>query len=400
MFAFAAIAMILAMPASAMEGSVISAGTTKATISVGVQTQIAASVASLDSDATVVSTTHGTHGNASASSTQQAQTTGGVDSIIRTQLEGMDAQIQDGSLIIACESDLAKLHTMGDVNMDGVINMTDLDIMSAHYNMTSSVESTDGDLNSDGSVNFTDLLKLAQNYGKRLCTLPAGTACVASLRADINDDGITNMADLQILTPQYNTSGTGLSADFTADGQVNFADLLILAQEYGKIQCSIGGPTTPTDTGTTTTPTTTTPTTTTSGNAPQTSTGGTSGGVGGGEVLGTSFSGVCGKYLDGFVMKNRSNKLDDVVKVQLFLRQKEDAASVVVNGVYDTATRSAVDAFQTKYTSEVLQPWADAGLLSPVAPTTNVYLTTQRMINKIMCPALVLPMPTLVPASF
>lgn len=399
MFAFAAIAMILAMPASAMEGGMISAGTVKATITTGVQTQLNASVASVDSEVTV-STTHGTHSNASAASAQQAQPAGGVNSIIRTQLEGMEEQIQDGSLIIACESDLAALHTMGDVNMDGVINMTDLDIMSAHYNMTSNVESTDGDLNSDGSVNFTDLLKLAQNYGKRVCTLPTGTPCVASLRADINGDGITNMADLQILTPQYNTSGTGLSADFTADGQVNFADLLILAQEYGKLQCSIGGPTTPTDTGTSTTPTTTTPTTTTSGNAPQTSTGGTSGGVGGGgEVLGTSFAGTCGKYLDGFVMKNRTNKLDDVVKVQIFLREKEGAATVAVNGVYDTATRSAVDAFQTKYTSEVLKPWADAGLLSPVAPTTNVYLTTQRMINKIMCPVLVLPMPTLVPAS-
>lgn len=401
MIAFAAIAMIFALPVSAMEGSIVTVGAAKATITTGEHVQLE-SAATFDAELTVSSN----HGPVTPTQTNMAEAGNGVNTAINTaQFEQMDQDIQDGVLVVACESSLATLHTMGDVNMDGVINLADITIIGANYN-TSGKTTTQGNVNGDasGDVNFADLLIAAQNYGKRVCTLPPGTACEATLRADLNGNGTVDMPDLEIMKAQYNTTGANLSADITDDGQVNFADLLILSQEYGKIKCSVGPNDNggPTDNGTTTTPTgnTNTNTNTSSSSSNQTSAGGTGGSGGGsGEVLGTAFGPACGLYLDGFVMKNRTNKLEDIVKVQIFLREKEGATNVAVNGTYDATTQSAVDAFQTKYTNEVLKPWADAGLMSPIAPTTNVYLTTRRMINKLMCPSLNIPMPTLVPFS-
>jgi len=60
-----------------------------------------------------------------------------------------------------------------------------------------------------------------------------------------------------------------------------------------------------------------------------------------------------------------------------------------VDGEYDAATIEAVKAFQAKYSLDVLSPWGidDA--------TGIVYKTTQRMINKIACPTMDIPMPEL-----
>jgi hypothetical protein len=51
--------------------------------------------------------------------------------------------------------------SIGDLNSDGVVNITDLSILLSNYSTTNSV----ADLNSDGQVNIIDLSTLLSNYG-------------------------------------------------------------------------------------------------------------------------------------------------------------------------------------------------------------------------------------------
>ncbi|MBX4181388.1 hypothetical protein KW807_00815, partial [Candidatus Parcubacteria bacterium] len=57
----------------------------------------------------------------------------------------------------------------------------------------------------------------------------------------------------------------------------------------------------------------------------------------------------------------------------------EHADYVTPNGVFDQATKQAVEAFQLKYSSEVLAPWGIS------APTGYVYITTLGKINQLLC---------------
>jgi hypothetical protein len=68
-----------------------------------------------------------------------------------------------------------------------------------------------GDANLDGSVNFSDLLALAQNYGKPDSAWSAG---------DFNYDGATNFNDLLALAQNY---GVSVSASVGADVSAAFA---------------------------------------------------------------------------------------------------------------------------------------------------------------------------------
>ncbi|MFT3788393.1 MAG: YHYH protein [Tepidisphaeraceae bacterium] len=53
---------------------------------------------------------------------------------------------------------------LGDANIDGTVNFSDLLALAASYNATGSNHWSGGDFNRDGSVNFADLLLLAANY--------------------------------------------------------------------------------------------------------------------------------------------------------------------------------------------------------------------------------------------
>jgi hypothetical protein len=123
------------------------------------------------------------------------------------------------------------------------------------------------------------------------------------------------------------------------------------------------------------------------------------GGPNQGQVLGASIGpstgAACGIFLAGYVKPDGQNKLNDIVDLQIFLRQYE-GDSLAINGIYDQATEAAVNAFQTKYNTEILKPWSDLGLLpNDTSPTGYVYKTTRRMINNIVCPSLNLPIPQL-----
>jgi hypothetical protein len=105
-----------------------------------------------------------------------------------------------------------------------------------------------------------------------------------------------------------------------------------------------------------------------------------------GQVLGES----CGLYMDRFIRSgSRYNNAEQVEKLQRFLNKWMDT-SLQINGIYDSSTLAALQAFQTKYASEILTPWGLSG------PTGIVYLTTLRWINMLECPDLALALPSLI----
>ncbi len=57
-------------------------------------------------------------------------------------------------------------NAQGDLNNDGVVNITDLSILLSNYSTTNTV----ADINSDGTVNILDLSILLSNYGQSIAT--------------------------------------------------------------------------------------------------------------------------------------------------------------------------------------------------------------------------------------
>ncbi|HWA32328.1 MAG TPA: peptidoglycan-binding protein, partial [Candidatus Paceibacterota bacterium] len=115
------------------------------------------------------------------------------------------------------------------------------------------------------------------------------------------------------------------------------------------------------------------------------------GGGFGGQVLGAETS--CGIYVDHYLRKGYQNDPATVTKLQQFLDTYENAG-IPVTGIFDQATEDALKAFQEKYASLILAPWGETN------PTGIFYLTTQTVVNNLMCPTLGLPIPTdLVPFS-
>jgi hypothetical protein len=83
-------------------------------------------------------------------------------------------------------------------------------------------------------------------------------------------------------------------------------------------------------------------------------------------------------YLGSYVQTGKVNNTADVIKLQSFLKNTE-GMNVIQTGVYDAQTIAAVNAFQVKYTADVLTPWGVTN------PTSQVYYTTSKKINEIFC---------------
>jgi hypothetical protein len=96
-----------------------------------------------------------------------------------------------------------------------------------------------------------------------------------------------------------------------------------------------------------------------------------------GEVLGAQTE-MCPMFLTGYIKYGADNDAEEVAKLQVFLNAYE-ANSLKVTGEYDQATLAAVNAFQRKYSADVLEPWGLQGA------TGYVYYTTQKQVNTIFC---------------
>jgi|AntDeeMinimDraft_6_1070357.scaffolds.fasta_scaffold02086_1 hypothetical protein len=75
------------------------------------------------------------------------------------------------------------------------------------------------------------------------------------------------------------------------------------------------------------------------------------------------------------------NDRQSVLKLQSFLKTFENFDYVNLNGSFDTATLRAVEAFQTRYAEDILEPWG----YQPDEATGYVYITTKQKINEIYC---------------
>ena len=99
-------------------------------------------------------------------------------------------------------------------------------------------------------------------------------------------------------------------------------------------------------------------------------------------------AGTCSVYITSYMKMGSGNSESDVKKLQTFLN-KSVGSTLPITGYFGPLTKAAVEAFQTKYASDVLTPW---GL---TAPTGYVYKTTLREINLLNCSTLTIPVPTL-----
>lgn len=113
--------------------------------------------------------------------------------------------------------------------------------------------------------------------------------------------------------------------------------------------------------------------------------GGGGGGIGGrrhpvvvGEILGAT---SC-FYLRDYLKIDWQNDPIEVLKLQSFLNvfEKENLS---LTGVFDRTTFEAVERFQVKYSSDILEPWGDK------VTTGFVYILTKKKINEIYCNTLI-----------
>ena len=105
---------------------------------------------------------------------------------------------------------------------------------------------------------------------------------------------------------------------------------------------------------------------------------------GGGEVLGAEIgTNSCEVLINNYLYPNQSNDSFEVAKLQSFL--KINGFNNEINGVFASGTELAVRDFQLDYSSEVLQPWVDLGLLSSGQTTGVVGKTTKWKINNLHC---------------
>jgi len=117
--------------------------------------------------------------------------------------------------------------TIRDVNLDGVVNATDLTIANSHLNIPGTWGFEGGDVNGDGAVTAADI-SIINGTASDPCN-PA-PAC----QGDVNGDGDTNTADFNILAGNFGTAVTpGTNGDLTGDGFVNASDFNILAGGFG-----------------------------------------------------------------------------------------------------------------------------------------------------------------------
>lgn len=79
------------------------------------------------------------------------------------------------------KSDTADLYILGDVNLDGDVNSSDLGLMLNNFADTSQIGWNGGDISGDGNVNSTDLGQLLNNFGSTSHAIavpePTGSAC-------------------------------------------------------------------------------------------------------------------------------------------------------------------------------------------------------------------------------
>ncbi len=85
------------------------------------------------------------------------------------------------------------------------------------------------------------------------------------------------------------------------------------------------------------------------------------------------------EYLKEYMRMGINNNPAEVTKLQLFLKNYDNASNLQVTGFFDITTDVAVRSFQDKYKKDVLEAW------NLPSNTGYVYYTTKKKINEIYC---------------
>jgi hypothetical protein len=121
----------------------------------------------------------------------------------------------------------------GDANLDGVVNITDYGILSAHFGQAIGQLFTDGDCDGDGGVHSNDFSLLSLNYNVNRQSL--------ALLADFDGDWDVDDADLLVISNHAGMTGAAWAdGDLNADGQVTAADLDLALIQYGELLSAVG----------------------------------------------------------------------------------------------------------------------------------------------------------------
>lgn len=130
---------------------------------------------------------------------------------------------------------VATVKVEGDVNGDGRVTQTDLDLLNSGYGSSRGDAKylASADFNNDGAINFFDLTFLAQRMGNGVVT-----TSLVPLGGDCNADNTVNFSDLTRIAQIYGSKlGDSLyhqGCDFNLDGFIDKYDMDILNANYGK----------------------------------------------------------------------------------------------------------------------------------------------------------------------
>jgi hypothetical protein len=111
----------------------------------------------------------------------------------------------------------------GDFNLDGIVDLLDIDLLGAEIASGANIASFD--LNNDNLVDGTDLnLFLGDNI------ITSGN----KLNGDADFGGDVQFPDFVVLANNFGMAGNWSEGDFDATGEVQFPDFVILANNFGQ----------------------------------------------------------------------------------------------------------------------------------------------------------------------
>jgi hypothetical protein len=106
--------------------------------------------------------------------------------------------------------------------------------------------------------------------------------------------------------------------------------------------------------------------------------GSSSGGSSSGSSVPPVNTGAACLFVKDYMRADFNNNPQEVLKLQAFLKVFQ-GYDVALTGIYDQATINAVNAFQLKYRSDILDPWGLTG------PTSYTYILTLKKVNELYC---------------
>ena len=127
----------------------------------------------------------------------------------------------------------------GDVNLDGYVTQTDLDIANANLGSTDAHWGM-GDVTGGGVDDWGGLDGVVDAEDIAIITAALGTG----MPGDLNVDGVVNSSDLDLIRGNWGLAGatSTLQGDANDDGYVNSTDLDVVRANWGNTAAAVPEP--------------------------------------------------------------------------------------------------------------------------------------------------------------